>query len=141
MTKTTRRMPVAEAWPLILKRLAGGETLTAITADPAMPHHSTVYAYMDADASRSAEYARARDVQAERMFDEIDEIIDAAPLSHEGIAKARLKVDAVKWKLGKMAPKRFGDRVAVDLRVEDVATEDLVAEARRLIGQAQEGEQ
>lgn len=68
-----------------------------------------------------AQYRRARDIQAQIFFDEIEDILtdidDTNPRNNTNIA--RLKIDTLKWKLGKMSPKRFNDKVLVELSGTD----------------------
>jgi len=70
------------------------------------------------------QYARARDAQAERFAEEIIQIADdgsndtyqtenGPAIDHDVIARSRLRVDARKWLASKMAPKKYGDKVAV----------------------------
>lgn len=112
-------------------RLATGESLRTICSDPAMPDKSTVFRWL-ADAGRTDfrdQYARAREAQAEWLAEEIIEIADETSgdyvqkrsgedvvevVDHEHIQRSKLRVDARKWFASKVAPKRYGDRVAMD---------------------------
>ena len=69
------------------------------------------------------QYAHARDMQADALFDEALEIADDVSgdwstdkdgkkvLDHEHVQRSRLRVDTRKWAAGKMAPKRYGDKI------------------------------
>ncbi len=73
------------------------------------------------------QYARAREVQADAIFDEILEIADDASedviidnddnerVNHEVVARSRVRIDARKWMAGKLRPKKYGDKVSVDV--------------------------
>lgn len=108
--------------------LAGGESLRDICRDEDMPPESTVRGWVvdDVDAF-SARYTRARDIGLDC---ENDAMLDVARNGandyklvsrgegqpelvpdHEHIARSRLIVDTMKWRLSKMAPKRYGDRL------------------------------
>ncbi len=62
-------------------------------------------------------------MQADTLFDEALEIADDASgdwiktedgkkiLDHEHVQRSRLRVDTRKWAAGKMAPKRYGDKI------------------------------
>ncbi len=62
-------------------------------------------------------------MQADALFDEALEIADDASgdwtkdakgnkvLDHEHVQRSRLRVDTRKWAAGKMAPKRYGDKL------------------------------
>ena len=53
------------------------------------------------------QYARAREVQAETLADEIVSIAD----EDGDPQRQRLRVDARKWVASKLKPKRYGDKV------------------------------
>lgn len=107
----------------ICTRLALGESLKTICYDKDMPNASTVHAWVLEDKQGfSKKYARARDMQAEILFDEILEIADKADeVVKSGAEKKssaysqnqRLRVDSRKWYLSKVLPKKFGDKVDV----------------------------
>ncbi len=109
----------------ICERLAEGETLRSICRDQAMPDKATVLRWL-ADKTKTDfrdQYAHARDMQADALFDEALEIADDVSgdwstdkdgkkvVDHENIQRSRLRVDTRKWAAGKMAPKRYGDKV------------------------------
>lgn len=111
----------------ICSRLAEGQSLRVICLDENMPNASTVHAWVLEDKRGfSKQYARARDIQAEVMFDEILEIADdgsndlmtitKGDLSYnvedrEVTNRSRLRVDSRKWYLSKVLPKKFGDKI------------------------------
>lgn len=98
----------------ILSRLAGGESLTDICGpnrDDWLPTDRTVYRRLAEDDAFSRKYARAREIQAHREADEIRVIADMA--TAETVNAARLQVDVRKWRASKMAPKVYGDKLAV----------------------------
>lgn len=108
----------------ICRRIADGESLRSICASEGMPTKTTVLDWLFDDAVFSAQYARAREAQAEHMLDEIIEIADDSMLdtvidpetgaertNHEVVARAKLRVDARKWAMSKMAPKKYGDKI------------------------------
>jgi hypothetical protein len=81
------------------------------------------------------QYARAREVQADTLFDECLEIADDASgdvieqagedgavisvANHTRVARDRLRVDARKWMVAKLAPKKYGDRPQIEHDVGD----------------------
>lgn len=92
-----------------------------------MPPASTVrWWYIDDVNGFAAQYARARDAGLDEMA---DELLDLADKCREGVKRtvkgdgtveevtgdmvdrARLQVDARKWYLSKLAPKRYGDKL------------------------------
>src|SRR5260370_35447052 len=55
-------------------------------------------------------YARAREAQADKYFQEIIEIADAA--TPETVNVARLRVDSRKFTVARLAPKKYGDHIS-----------------------------
>ena len=109
----------------ICERLAEGETLRSICRDEKMPGKTTVLRWLgdEKNADFRTQYAHAREMQADALFDEALEIADDASgdwstdkdgkktLDHEHVQRSRLRVDTRKWAAGKMAPKRYGDKL------------------------------
>ena len=62
----------------------------------------------------SEQYARAREVQADVLADEVIEIADTEPDPN----RARVMIDARKWLAGKLRPKKYGDHLKLDHTVE-----------------------
>lgn len=82
--------------------------------DDWLPSESTVYKRLASDDDFADKYARARQVQAHREFEEIRAIADGA--DPENVNVARLRIDARKWRAAKMAPKVYGDKMEVEQR-------------------------
>lgn len=106
----------------ICRRIAEGESLRTIVADPKIPSASTICRWLLDDNKKDfwEHYAHARNVQAELMFEELLEIADKSDkVVSSGAAKKsgayannqRLKVDTRKWYLSKVLPKKFGDKL------------------------------
>ncbi len=109
----------------ICRRLAEGESLRKICKNTSMPAISTVMGWLfdGKHADFSEQYARARDLQADTLFDEALEIADEGSkdwtttedgkkiLDQEHVQRSRLRVDTRKWAAGKLAPKRYGDKL------------------------------
>jgi hypothetical protein len=111
----------------ICTRLADGESLRNICLDDNLPNISTVIRWLsDPDrAEFCAQYMRAREAQADKLAEEILQIADdglndtyvdedgKTRTDHDVVARSRLRVDARKWLASKMAPKKYGDKIAV----------------------------
>jgi len=93
----------------ILKGLEDGKSLRRICAGKGMPSKGAFLNWVDEDAELADQYTRVRargwDAMAEQAVDEAEEAEDAS--------LARLAFDARRWYLGKMAPKKYGDKVAL----------------------------
>lgn len=110
----------------LLKRLSMGESMRAICADSDMPSESVVYEWLEADVEFAERYAQARTRAMDRMADEILEIADFAAndtyedadgherTDSEAIQRSKLRVDARKWLMSKLAPKKYGDAMSIN---------------------------
>ena len=103
----------------ICEQIAHGKSLRAICAKDDMPSTSTVCKWLNESQEFSEQYARARDRQADHYFEEIIEIADTVESDSAAVAKARLQVDARKWTLSKLAPKKYGDKSELDVKSSD----------------------
>lgn len=111
----------------VLDLLAEGKSLRAISEMPGMPSRPTVYMWIDQDTDGFADrYARARDTGLDAVADEVLAIADApVPSTESGatdsgaVADKRVRFDARRWYLSKLAPKRYGDKVTTELTGAD----------------------
>lgn len=94
----------------ICEQIADGRSLRSICADVGMPSKTSVFRWLAASADFRDQYARAREAQADSLFDDILEIADTA----EDAQLARLRVDARKWMAGKLKPKSYGEKVELE---------------------------
>jgi len=121
-----------ELFDHICERIAEGESLRAICEEPDMPARVNVIRWLEKDDALRNQYARARELQADQEFDEIKAIADLA--DPEDVNVARLRIDARKWRAGKLRPKVYGDKVAIGgaddlpaIKTQDVTAADVVA--------------
>lgn len=112
---------------IICERIADGESLRSICAEEGMPAKSSVFKWLGLHSAFADQYARARETQADALFDEILEISDNGrndwmerqddnggsgwQLNGEHLQRSRLRVDARKWMAGKLRPKKYGEKV------------------------------
>lgn len=128
----------------ICSRIASGESMRRICKDDDMPVMSTVMLWLiDGKHSLlSEQYAKARQIQAETLADEIFDIADDGSndwmkinrgdeegyrVNGEAVARSRLRVDTRKWYLSKVLP-RFADK-----KEESSGAEQLADALNRLI--------
>jgi hypothetical protein len=112
----------------ICQRLADGESLNSICKSDHLPAVSTVISWtIDNRGGFSERYARAREIQLDRVADEILDLVDdsrndfverasnngdvATVFDREHVDRIRLRVDTRKWLLTKLKPHRYGDKV------------------------------
>jgi len=94
----------------ICERLANGESLLRICDDDHMPAESTVRLWVVDDREGfSAQYTRSRDIGLDMRADRMEQKL----MSEPDTQRARLLFDHDRWYLSKLAPKRYGDKVAL----------------------------
>lgn len=99
----------AEVATEICRRLADGESLRVICESDHLPARSTVSLWVIENREGfSDQYAKARDQGLDVMADQVMEIADGVT---EDVQRDRLRFDARRWYLSKLAPKRYGDKV------------------------------
>lgn len=119
----------SEAINIIIDRICEGESLRAILLHAnrdVLPSMSLFLIWVSEDNQLKDQYARAMDIRSEVLFDEIIEIADTdngdLDISDDGklivrgevVQRSRLKIDARKWALSKMQPKKYGDKLDID---------------------------
>lgn len=114
----------------ILDRISKGESVRSIlkVGRKNLPSMNLFLKWVSEDESLSDQYARACDIRAEVIFDEMFDIADDASndymtkvingeevevLNAEHIQRSRLRIDTRKWALSKMKPKKYGDKIDV----------------------------
>lgn len=120
-----------EAAKIILEGLAEGKSLRAICREnESVPSESTIRGWVVEDVEGfAAQYARSRDIGLDCRADALIE--DAKAAKDAGLG--RLSFDADRWYLSKLAPKRYGDKVALtggdkdDAPIQTVTRIELVA--------------
>lgn len=105
---------------IICDKLAEGQSLRGICGTGAMPSFSTVKRWLRDNDEFRAQYARAREDQADHLAEEALET--ALNGTNDDFQKNRLKLDAIKWFAGKVSPKKYGDRQTVEMKHEAGAT-------------------
>ena len=95
----------------ICARLAAGESLRSICRDDHMPDRATVANWCSRDEHFFSQYTRAREFGLDELADEVIEIADAG--SGDAV-RDRIRFDARRWYLSKLAPKRYGDKQEIE---------------------------
>jgi len=110
MTETRGRPSIytAELADTICKALAEGKSLRSICRADGMPTEATVRMWAADDREGFySQYTRARDIGLDCVAEEVFEIADDGS-DHQ---RDRLRFDARRWYLSKLAPKRYGDKI------------------------------
>lgn len=110
----------------IILEMISGRSLKSILKDDNMPVMNTFLKWIEEDESKMNHYARATKIRADYLFEEIIEIADEDSgdikynalgeevLNGEFVQRSRLKVDARKWVVSKMNPKKYGEKLDID---------------------------
>lgn len=117
----------------ICERIADGQSLRSICDLEDMPNKATVFRWLNVNEAFRDQYARAREAQADTIF---DEILDIADDGHndwmlrkfgdderwvengEALRRSVLRVDARKWMAGKLRPKKYGEKITQEVTGE-----------------------
>lgn len=108
----------------VCKRIIEGEAVRNILKEKDMPDFTTWLKWMK-DEEKAKQYAHAMELRAEHMFEEILKIADTPQdgitiketergteiTKGDMIQHRRLQIDARKFMLAKMMPKKYGDRI------------------------------
>jgi hypothetical protein len=101
----------------ICSRLAQGESLVRICADPHLPAESTVRDWLvqDRHPRFTEAYRRAREHQARAWFEQVVDLADesACATSRHEVASYQLRANSRKWACARALPHEFGDRVHI----------------------------
>lgn len=131
---------LAEELCLRLIGAEGGEarSLVSVCRDDDMPCARTVFRWLDDPnmSDFSHKYQRARDHRTEVIFEEMRDIA-STPLDGEkvtvkesekgifrdtttgdNVERSKLMINTAQWQLARMAPKKFGDKVEVNSKVD-----------------------
>lgn len=101
-----------EMGSLICDKLTEGTSLRKLCMSDEFPHASTVYVWLDRFPEFADKYARAREAATEDMLEDILEIADDATID---VQDKRVRIDARKWAMGKLKPKKYGEKQTLDL--------------------------
>lgn len=134
----------------ICERLAAGESLRAICSAEEMPDRGTVIRWVLSNEYFAAKYAQAREIQAELLVDEMQEIADDGTndwvertgrggeslgwmVNGEAVARSKVRLEQRRWYAEKLLPKKYGVRQELKLTA-DAALADAIVAARQRSG-------
>lgn len=114
----------------ICNELVSGRSLRSICTDDGVPPVGTVLRWLaqDLHVGFREQYAKARELQADALFDETLQIADTPVIGRkvkidkdgdeevteeDMIAHRRLQIDVRKWIAGKLRPKVYGEKTVL----------------------------
>ncbi len=139
MARPTEWTPdrIKKATDLIFKRIVRGDSVRKILSTDEkddLPSRKTFYEWMAVNKDLSDQYAKVMEIRSDDMADEILEIADnfehdvkedkdgREVIDHAVVNRDRLRVDARKWLLSKMLPKKYGDKTEIDNKISGSIT-------------------
>ena len=87
---------------------------------------STFFIWIEEDNEKSKQYARVTELRADALLDEMFDIVDETSNdtittpkgfdipNSEWMQRSRLRYDARKWLIGKLNPKKYGDKIQTE---------------------------
>ena len=110
-----------------LKHVRKGLSVTKACKESDTLGETLFYKVVAESDENEKNYTCAREKRADFIFEEIKEIADKQDkdvyvdsegnekTNHNVVQRSRLQIDAYKWMLGKMSPKKYGDKSGIDL--------------------------
>lgn len=117
----------------ICARIAEGESLRTICDDESMPGLRTVFDWLADDRYEAfrIKYARAREVQADTLFDEMLDIADDGrndwmekknadgavtgwQENGEALRRSDIRIKTRQWMASKLQPKKYGEKLELE---------------------------
>jgi hypothetical protein len=117
----------------LLQALTDGTPLSSIVEGGEWPSYRSVFRRLEKDDEFRKRYDRARAIQAERWADELITLANSLleDATAEQIAATRLKIDTLKWIIGKRLPKTYGDAPSSSVNVTTTNNFLVVSEERQ----------
>jgi hypothetical protein len=97
----------------IIARLAGGLSLERLCRNKQMPSASTIYRWLGERADFREAYVRAGEAKGIRSGERVVDIAERCLRGEIPPDAARVAIEGHKWAAGRLAPKVYGDRVAL----------------------------
>lgn len=115
----------------ICEQLKNGRSLRSICLDEGMPHRTSVFTWLDRYPDFLDQYKRAREQQADTLFDECLDIAEDGSNdwmerqsksgevfevpNHEHISRSKLRIDTRMAMIKRLAPKKYIEKSALEL--------------------------
>lgn len=121
----------------ICEQLALGKSMRTVCEPDDMPAISSVFKWFREHPEFSEQYAKAKEESADAMAEDLLHIADTPVMGEirtikpdgtveikqdEMLGHRRLQVDARKWLMAKMKPKKYGDKVDLTTNGKDLPT-------------------
>lgn len=115
---------------IICGELAVGHSVRKICEDVKMPTRDTFFKWIREHKDFADQYARAKEESVASIFEEMTEIVDDGrndwmqdqymkgkspgwKVNGEAVQRSKLRWEDRRWKLSKLAPKKYGDKLDI----------------------------
>lgn len=128
----------------LCSRIADGNSLRSVCEADDMPSTQTHYVWMSKHPEYVEQYTRAKADSADADADRIENIAEKTLKGEYDPAAARVAMNAYMWTAGKKRPRKYGDRLAVDVSTKELSDMDeeeldrLILERQRAAQQSAE---
>lgn len=132
----------------IIQDIEDGKALRTILKYSGMPSSSTFYIWIEEDDAKSKRYTHACEVRADNIFEDILSIADDSEndikydsdgrerTDSEVIQRSKLRVEARKWYLSKLNPKKYSDKIDINSNnINQNFNQDLTSEEAKRINE------
>ena len=99
----------------VIDRIACGQSLVAVCQDPTMPGYSTIMRWCQQDRELLAAIDEAYEWHARTLDDIADDMLAGGPTSTGDFRRDEARVAHMRWRLGKINRRRYGDKVQMDV--------------------------
>jgi hypothetical protein len=94
----------------ICAQIADNKSIRTICKQKNMPAIRTIFYWLDKHEDFLQQYARAKELQADAIYEDIIEIEGDLRAEIIDPSTARVLIDSHKWRAGKMKPQKYGDK-------------------------------
>lgn len=122
----------------IINELSEGKSLKSILDNSKkLPTRATVYTWLNNkhenfDSEFLNNYVRAREESADLDAEKIQELAEKTLSGKYDPSAARVALDAYKWNAAKKQPKKYGDKLELDVKETPLTPEERAAEIAAL---------
>ena len=117
---------------IVLRSIESGASMRTAAEQAQLSSHAAIRRLVANDPHFAAQYTRARELGLDALADQVIEIADDQTLDANA---RRVMMDARRWYLSKLAPKRYGERTEHLLTVTHDVAALPTAELERLVAQ------
>lgn len=100
------------------RMIAEGRSTRWVCEQDGMPDITTIYDWKRRNADFARQYALAMEDRGASYGDRLSDLVEEVLAGEYEVDRARLAIDTLKWTAARLAPKQYGDKQQVDVRVD-----------------------